>query len=131
MPDNLPPAVERLLQGLEREEKYLRSVGHSTVGLGIPALRQEIGIALEEARGAMREAQTAWEAATMPEMPAPDADARDAARWRAVRPLLVGADFEWGEPPEPVACFRIPPGVRVGSDADAFADQLIAGGPDA
>jgi hypothetical protein len=52
----------------------------------------------------------------------------DARRWRAVRKLLVGADFRWGEPPMPVVCFELPNGIRIGASADDFADQLLENG---
>jgi hypothetical protein len=51
-------------------------------------------------------------------------DDSEAGRWRAVKGLLVGADFAWGDPPQPIVAFRLPVGVCIGADADAFADAV-------
>lgn len=53
---------------------------------------------------------------------------KDAARWRAMRELLIAVDWNYGDPPTSVVVFALKSGVVFGGPkgADAIADAAIA-----
>lgn len=55
--------------------------------------------------------------------------AADTKRLDIAQGLLLGADFEWGEPPTRAVILELPSGVRIGADLRQFLDAVAAQTP--